>query len=581
MKKIYSLLLLVMTSVSFGQTFYSENMGTATGTLSIAANVFENSSPILYSGTADTRSTLVSGTYTGASAGRNVFITNVADVYFQIDGLNTSAYQSADLQLSFGLNTTSITNLLTVEYSTNGTTWTPLTFTASATGWSLVTVAGGQIPSSTTLSLKFRQPNPAFGQFRIDDVKLSSVSSSCTLALGTPTTLCNASTYGLDTYTVTIPYTGGGNATYVITPTSGTVGGDNPSTVAAGNITISGVAEGTNFSATITGGTCNLNTSANAPECKPINTLPYAEPFNYAEASNLSQSQKWSNITAGGDEIIVAGGTMAAYPGLTSTNGFVIYGGAGNDVSTQFTPQTTGTVYYSFILNVGSMALVTDVNGGYFATLGSSSTNFGATLWTKKVDDGTYNLGIEVRTANAANTTWTSASYTTGQTYFVVVGYTFGADASDDSVNLWINPVLNGSTPPAATITDTHTGTDLATVSNFILRQDSTTETPDVQIDELRIATDWAYVTTSALGIRQNDIAGLKVYPNPVSNGTLFIETATNVEKTVTVYDILGKQVLNTTTSDNAINVSNLRGGVYVVKITEEGKTATRKLVVN
>jgi hypothetical protein len=25
---------------------------------------------------------------------------------------------------------------------------------------------------------------------------------------------------------------------------------------------------------------------------------------------------------------------MAAYPGLTSTNGFVIFGGAGNDIST-------------------------------------------------------------------------------------------------------------------------------------------------------------------------------------------------------------------------------------------------------
>ncbi|WP_291128450.1 T9SS type A sorting domain-containing protein [Flavobacterium sp. UBA7682] len=92
------------------------------------------------------------------------------------------------------------------------------------------------------------------------------------------------------------------------------------------------------------------------------------------------------------------------------------------------------------------------------------------------------------------------------------------------------------------------------------------------------VARSLSDLTLSNNGFEIND---LKVYPNPVSNGTLFIETAANAEKTVTVYDILGKQVLNTTTSDNAINVSNLRGGVYVVKITEEGKTATRKLVVN
>ena len=29
------------------------------------------------------------------------------------------------------------------------------------------------------------------------------------------------------------------------------------------------------------------------------------------------------------------------------------------------------------------------------------------------------------------------------------------------------------------------------------------------------------------------------------------------------------------------INLENLQAGVYVVKITEQGKTATRKLVIN
>ena len=77
-----------------------------------------------------------------------------------------------------------------------------------------------------------------------------------------------------------------------------------------------------------------------------------------------------------------------------------------------------------------------------------------------------------------------------------------------------------------------------------------------------------------------NTIAGLKIYPNPVSNGTLFIETSANAEKTVTVFDVLGKQVLNTTTSNDTINVASLHTGVYIVNITEEGKTASRKLVI-
>lgn len=81
------------------------------------------------------------------------------------------------------------------------------------------------------------------------------------------------------------------------------------------------------------------------------------------------------------------------------------------------------------------------------------------------------------------------------------------------------------------------------------------------------------------LGVKQNSIQGLKVYPNPVTNGTLFIDTTSDATKAVVIYDVLGKQVVNTTTQ-SAVNVSNLKGGVYIVKITEEGKTVTRKLVI-
>ena len=86
-------------------------------------------------------------------------------------------------------------------------------------------------------------------------------------------------------------------------------------------------------------------------------------------------------------------------------------------------------------------------------------------------------------------------------------------------------------------------------------------------------------VTGTTLGVSQNQIEGLKVYPNPVTNGTFYINTAADSTKEVVVYDVLGKQVVKTTTT-NAVNVSNLKGGVYIVKITEDGNTATRKLII-
>lgn len=584
MKKIYSLLLLVVSSVSFGQTIYSENFGTPTGTTLIPAYItgtapatFQNSAPIVYSGSADLRVTAVSTGYAGASGSGNVLI-NAVDENFQIDGINTSSFSTANLQVSFGINTpTAITNLLTVEVSTNTTTWTPVTYTPSGTNWTLATITSG-IPSSATLSIRFTSTTAL--QFRLDDVKVFNFNPACTLVLGNPTASCDAITLGLDNYTVIIPYTGGTPGAYTFNPSSGTVGGDNPSILTAGNIVVSGIVEGTGFTLNISKATCSYVANAVAPvECKPVSALPYYEPFVYTAGSSLGQSQQWSNVNSG-DTIIITSGNLA-YAGLSPNGNSASFAADGIDCASPFTATTTGTVYYSFLLNIASMTGVSNVDGGYFASLGSSSSNFGATLWSKRVDDTSFNLGIEVRTAPAASTSFATATYQTGQTYFVVVGYTFNPAASDDAVSLWVNPVLNGA-QPTATITDAQTaaGTDLSTISTFILRQDSTSETPAIQVDELRIGTTWSQVTNSTLATTDNTISGLKMYPNPVSNGTLFIETATNAEKTVTVFDMLGKQILTASTSDNAINVASLHSGIYIVKITEEGKTASRKLVI-
>ncbi|MFC4816078.1 T9SS type A sorting domain-containing protein [Flavobacterium sp. GCM10023249] len=76
-----------------------------------------------------------------------------------------------------------------------------------------------------------------------------------------------------------------------------------------------------------------------------------------------------------------------------------------------------------------------------------------------------------------------------------------------------------------------------------------------------------------------DDIAGLQVYPNPAKT-YLNITSDSFATKNVEIYDVLGKMVVNTKVTNSSINVSGLTKGVYVVKINEEGKTATRKLVI-
>lgn len=87
--------------------------------------------------------------------------------------------------------------------------------------------------------------------------------------------------------------------------------------------------------------------------------------------------------------------------------------------------------------------------------------------------------------------------------------------------------------------------------------------------------------TAPALSIGKNTIAGLNVYPNPVTNGVLYITSKSQGLKSVLIHDPLGKQVLSSKTTNNSINVSNLKRGVYIVKVSEDGKTDTKKLIVN
>ena len=83
------------------------------------------------------------------------------------------------------------------------------------------------------------------------------------------------------------------------------------------------------------------------------------------------------------------------------------------------------------------------------------------------------------------------------------------------------------------------------------------------------------------LSISKNQIENFKMYPNPVTNGKFSIATKSSVNKQVDIYSLLGKQVYSKSVKVNqAIEVSNLNRGIYILRVEEEGKIATRKLVI-
>jgi hypothetical protein len=75
-------------------------------------------------------------------------------------------------------------------------------------------------------------------------------------------------------------------------------------------------------------------------------------------------------------------------------------------------------------------------------------------------------------------------------------------------------------------------------------------------------------------------IEGLNLYPNPVSNGKVYITSKNDSDKDIIIFDVLGKKVIQTTITSKELNISTLVPGVYIIKISEDESSATRKLIV-
>ncbi len=625
MKKIYSLLLLALTNVSFGQVFtdnlnYPDNsLLTANGwtahsgaaTNSPDVGVSNGLTYTGYSGLGGVSASAVGNAAQLDNTGEDVnklfttpvttgalyysFLVNVVSGdagYFTHLGNGTNfaarvfVKPSANAgKINFGISNTGTASyaIVPTDFDLNTTYLIIVKYDVSTNGAASIWVKSAGVPATEAIAGAPEHTTSASGVANVAAVYLRQYSATqnitvdgilvystwfgatpCALTLNPETVACDAITLGIDTYTATIPFTGGNTGTYNLSSNFGTVGGDNPTTTAVGNITISGITEGVNVTLTITG-TCGFTKLVTAPVCKPVNTLPFSESFPYTIGSSLNGEQKWTVVNTG-DNILIASGSMA-YPGITATGNSITFVGTGGESRSLFTSTNTGYVYASMIVTTSDLTNVTtDLANTYFALFtdaAGATTN--ARVWIRK--NGTqYQYGLG---SGTAPTDWDPTLYNTGDVQYVVLSYDF----TGNTLSLFINPTIGGSAAPTVAVTPATAFTNLG---GFMFRQDSATTTPTIIADELRIDA----TPNFTLGTSINNITGLKVYPNPVSNGTLFIETSANAEKTVTVYDVLGKQVLNTTTSNNAINVASLHTGVYIVNITEEGKTASRKLVI-
>ncbi|MDG1571771.1 T9SS type A sorting domain-containing protein [Robiginitalea sp. M366] len=68
--------------------------------------------------------------------------------------------------------------------------------------------------------------------------------------------------------------------------------------------------------------------------------------------------------------------------------------------------------------------------------------------------------------------------------------------------------------------------------------------------------------------------------PNPASGDFVYISGGEDAPKTVRIFDLFGKAVLERRINGNALPIHMLTPGVYMVQIEQQGAVATKKLVI-
>lgn len=74
--------------------------------------------------------------------------------------------------------------------------------------------------------------------------------------------------------------------------------------------------------------------------------------------------------------------------------------------------------------------------------------------------------------------------------------------------------------------------------------------------------------------------AEIRLHPNPAQGGVVYVVSSHPGPKTVRIFDLFGKAVLERRLSGDALPIDALIPGVYMVRVEQDDVVATKKLIV-
>jgi hypothetical protein len=317
----------------------------------------------------------------------------------------------------------------------------------------------------------------------------------------------------------------------------------------------------------------------------------FKDDFSYPVLDSLDGTGGWNRTGVNFPYNVKVKSPGLTYTGYTGSGigntAYLSNTGEGDIVMHNFTQQSSGKLYLSFIIRVDSMT-ATATNGyniGFNMSTGQTFIN--TMLYIKRLSATTFNLGIR----KSRNVSYSSTVYNTNTTYLAVLKYCFVNGDNNDSAKAFIFssgvPALEPAVPTAFA-TDS---TDIPSIGNVILSnsyaQSGSLRGSSVKIDGIRVGLSWAGSVLSSINQISNIIPdGFSVsqnYPNPFNPSTKMsfrIPEEGNVK--LEIFDITGKSVSLITDERYSageyyvdFNAADLSSGTYFYKLNFNSRSKT------
>jgi len=294
------------------------------------------------------------------------------------------------------------------------------------------------------------------------------------------------------------------------------------------------------------------------------------ENFSYTAGQTITANGWTAHSAAGTNAITVTspGLTYTGHPGSGIGNA-VTMATSGEDDNRAFTTTNSGSVYFSFLVNLSAAQTA----GDYFIGLFQSSSIFPVRVYARSNGAGGFTYGVGKGSSTAV---YEATARSFGTTYLIVAKYTFNTSSTtDDVVDLWVDPALGGLETPATIANVTGTSTDATSITAVYLRQGSATNAPTQQVDAILVGITWADVTPGAATPTLSISSSLPVFGNICINTSAGPNSFTITGSNLTTADVTVAALAGYTYSTTA-------GGTYTttLNITQPGGAFSQQVFV-